>query len=192
MTPELASLNTLLAQLYHEADAISFYDALAVVRLSRQTAELPELIINNLLALYHAPQSTDGAKDILGGFLKTYAQRLLQERAVGNRQLVLKDSGKVARIKAGSQLVLHLEERRASGFSWQITEISGPITCARRPDIATAATYALFHVDAAQPGRARLALREELVAPPALSASRRAKALPEPRLFQLDLVVEAL
>src|SRR5689334_459201 len=123
MTPALSELTDMLAQLLQEAESVSFYETLTVTREARAHDELPEDVLHAMLVLHDAPQTTDGARDILSAFFKGYSTRLTTQRVLAARPIILKDSGKVARAQPGDTLLIRLDERRSAGYQWQVTTL---------------------------------------------------------------------
>ena len=138
MIANISAINATLVQLCQEAEAVSFYDAWAVLRAMRHVADVPNSIVTNLVALFDAPQATDGAKELLAGFIRSTIAKVQAQKALAERPIRLKDAGKIARAHPGITLVLQLDERRASGLFWEVTDSRGPIRCSRRLDASDA------------------------------------------------------
>lgn len=103
-------LAQLLNDLVHGGEPVSFYDAYRCVQLARRSRELGDALVHRMVELHDAPHLTLGGKDVLADFLKGYAQKLGQERALASRVIRQKDNGKVVRAKAGSRLLLGLAD----------------------------------------------------------------------------------
>lgn len=161
-TPETEHLLAIVADLLATQDPVTFYEALTVVAAARPISEPEAHTLHALLRLHDAPHLTDGARDILGPFLKSHAQRMQQQRALAKRPILIKDAGKTARAPQGSVLILSLEERRASGLLWQAFEVSTKLRCERRLDRADAPNRAEFELELLAPGWAEVALSEEV------------------------------
>ena len=187
-TPETAHLQALLDDLLSTSDPVTFYEALTLVAAARPIAEPDAHTLNQLLLLHDAPHLTDGARDILGPFLKAHAQRINVQRNLAKRPILLKDTGKTARAPQHAVLLLSLEERRASGFLWRIGHISSNARCERQLDRADAPNRAEFEVELVGSGWVDLALTEDLNAP--RSSRAQSATAQRPRNFDLHVLVE--
>jgi hypothetical protein len=117
-------LHGTLSHLLRCTEPVSFVDALQLVRLLRCADELDDAVLASLLQLHERPELTLGGKEVLGDFLRSYAQRLAQERALAERPIKLQDSGKTARAPVGRALEIALDAKQPS--SWELVELRGP------------------------------------------------------------------
>lgn len=186
MTSQRMSLHGVLPQLLHATDCVSFYEALGVVQDARKHDSLDADVVQLLLQLHDAAHTTDGARTILADFLRGYQTRVQQQRFLGARPVTLKDHGKVTRVAPGATLVLLLDERRAAGFTWDVSAVSGKPQWTRLPNPPETVTKACFEFTWERTGQRYLTLREECTDPTRGAADPGQKA----RTFELRIIVE--
>jgi hypothetical protein len=187
MPPDWSHVTDLIHQLASEADCISFYEALTLVRELRGDNEVPKPLLEGLLAVHDDPRTTLGARDVLREFFRAYGGRAVAQRTLAARPLTLRDAGKTVRAAAGSTLVIALEERRAAGFQWQITALSPAAAYARRHDPAAHTARAVFEIDLLAVGGVHLVAVEALALH---NPRRRTQPALEERSFDLQIIVE--
>jgi hypothetical protein len=121
MPPDLDTLWTLLDQLDGEAESVTFYDAITLIHAARFFDDLPQGLVADWVALHDAPHVTDGARALLGQFLKRLATKQANARRLAQQLIVLKDSGKTLRASIGHTVAVALEARPTSGLAWTLT-----------------------------------------------------------------------
>lgn len=182
------SIEATLAHLCQAPEPVTFYDVQLLVRRLPRGHDLPESVLHGLVTLHDAANATDGAREILADFLRTYASRLARQQALANGPLLFKHSGQCARGLVGQSLTLVLDEHRGAGYRWEVVLIVGPVQCRRVADTAVEPPTARFTVSLLRRGRARIVLRE--MSPPLQAATRPMPSARQPRSFELDIVIE--
>jgi hypothetical protein len=147
-------------RLVDSPEPISFLDVVMLLRRSRQVGAPVNDELVALVALHDAPHTTDGARGILGEYLSGWAKRQQTQRDLGARTVLKRDSGKTARVAAGSSVRVELEERRGAGYRWEVKEISGPGSCEPVVEAGADLARAVFTMKAPQPGTVRVILEE--------------------------------
>ncbi len=178
MTPETARLLQSLSHLATCEEPVSFIDALMVVRLARKVGELEEAHLGQMLILHDRPVLTHGAKDVLGDFLKAYAQRLAQERALANRPIKPTDNGRTARGRVGRALELALDSKVPS--RWHLVELRGQADLVDKTPAEAQKTGAAQRLILRAPGLVVLVMEERAAG----------KTRGPPRRFELRVQVE--
>ncbi|MBI5509189.1 MAG: hypothetical protein HY903_10585 [Deltaproteobacteria bacterium] len=184
-----------IAALIESGGPISFYDAMGVVRSARAEGDLREPALAALIGLHDSNIATDGAREVLGEFLRVCAGRVQEERARAARTITLDDDGMTARATAGATLALTLDERAGSGHRWEVTKVQGPAyvdRLPRDPGGVAAPPVARFRVRLPRAGLVQLSFAE--APPPGTEADDDS---PEPggdagpRTFVLRAVVDS-
>jgi hypothetical protein len=178
-------------------EPVTFHDAVVLVRQLRaqvQRSDPPDEVLAALVVLHDAGHTTDGAREVFADYLRACVTRQESQRTLARRPVILRDSGKTARIPLGGRCELHLDERRAAGFRWEIGDRRGGINVCRvegrqtlgqsRTGMDDAASTAVFEVKPARTGMATVTLVER---PPPAGAPRDDL---EERRFELTVVVE--
>mgnify|MGYP006271571661 CR=1 FL=1 len=160
MTPRQRELQQVLGELLGGTSPVVFVDAVEVTRWLRRLADLGEPLLQSTLALHDAPHTTDGAREVLGEFLQSYAARVGAEQERATRPLTLADSGKIVRAKRGSQLHLDLPARVGTGYQWAVARKQGPINMKPEPAKPGARARVRWQIALSRRGYARVALVE--------------------------------
>lgn len=151
---------TIAGRLLHFPEPVSFLDAVMLVRHARKTGEPREEELRALITLHDAPHTTDGARDVLRDFLGGWAKRQARQRTLGARVLTARDTGKTARVTAGTTLVIELGERRGKGCRWEVLACEGPGECVRDPSSEVSPSRATYLLHCQRPGQIHLTLAE--------------------------------
>jgi hypothetical protein len=133
--------------------------------------------------MHDLPRTTDGARTILADFLRLQAGRHAEQRQRAARPLTLEDQGKTARVPAGSQVLIALDERRGQGYRWRVETVRGPGSCSRRVGAAADADRSAFDLKLNRPGLVVVTLAENR--PLEVDSG-----VAEPRTFELRVIVE--
>lgn len=201
MPPDLDTLWTLVDQLDAEAECVTFYDALALVRAARPFEDLPKGFVADWVALHDAPHVTDGARTILGQYLQRLFSRQDNHRRLATQLIVLKDSGKTLRAAIGMPIAIALDARPQHGWVWQWE--TGPdclqydaMPVGTSPgDAGLKARYVLTPLRSGS-GICRFEeVRAQMDAPPGVMPGKRSKRVrhAEPgvrRVFEIFVIVE--
>ncbi len=180
-------------QLVRSGVPLSFYDALGVVRRARRIDviaahdamdNMDSKILASMITMHDLSRTTDGARAILGHYLRGQARRQAAERELAARVITVDDSGKTARAVAGATLTLELKERRGAGFRWHLEGTGVGVHCERRGTAPGNPPRAQFAIELRRAGLTRVVLQER---PPPGALDDDA----ELRRFELRIVVEA-
>lgn len=172
---------------------VSFYDAVMLVRRARRAGEIAEGVLASMLRLYDCDHVTDGGRAVMADFLRGVAQRYAQERALASRILRPKDSGKVARAKAGTVILLALSDiGPGQATDWRLVDLSGPARFDTLSPAQASAHNAAVELHLLAPGTVRLELAPQMSAGANVrsSSSSSASLSDRPRAFALRVVVE--
>lgn len=165
---------------------MTFLDAL---RLVRQAPHATAEDLQALLALYDDRGITDGAREVLGDFLKGRARDLAHERLASEKVLTMSDSGKTVRVRKGHRIELKLPTRPHRGGVWELKTPAEDVSWVPS-GFDTDRRHTLGALVLDEPGRFSIELAEAL-APPKKSHAKSQKPADEDRLFKLEVIVEA-
>ncbi len=183
MSADATELARLARDFVASGEPVSFYDAFALVRLARRAGELDDDAVAALIALHDHPCTTDGGRGVLAELLRGLAARREKERALAGRIVRPRDSGRVARARAGAKLLLALADEDATADAWDIVRLEGPARLTRLTPAAAASERADYELELLAPG----AVLVQLVSiAPATRAARAAG-----RELVLRVIVEA-
>jgi hypothetical protein len=171
-----------IAQLLGASEPVSFYDVARVLRPFARV-DPPDAILRRLLELHAAEHLTDGAREVLDGYLRACAARHAAERRLAASPLTARSHGRTARAAAGTSLTLRLDDRPKQGWRWELVACDGPLVCRRRPSAQAHDPAALFELQLSEAGRGQVSLAEQ-------PSGETAAPGPKPRTFTLNVVIE--
>jgi len=178
-----ANVAEVIGSLLQCPDPISYYDAFTLTRQLRGQ-DPSNRVLGALIQLHDADHATDGAREVLAEFLHGFAMRQENQRLIAQRAITAKDNGKTARAMAGDRLALHLEERRAAGYRWEVEQRVGPASVKRDPASAETQSTAIFVVQLQRPGKLELLFEER---PPPAGAPQDEQ---ENRRFGIEVIID--
>ncbi len=146
-------------------EPVSFYDAFALVRLARRAGELDDEALAALIALHDHPCTTDGGRGVLAELLRGLAARREKERGLAARVVRPKDSGRVARARAGAKVRLAVACDDLTADAWEVVRLEGPARLTRLTPAAAASERADYELELLAPGAVVVELASRAPAP---------------------------
>jgi hypothetical protein len=182
----MTSLREQAELLRQDSTPTTFLDAM---RLVRRATALDADELQALVELHDAPNTTDGAREVLADFLRGRALTMAHERANADRTLTLLDSGKMLRGRQGQVIKIQLDTRSHRGGIWEVKDKSKHVDFTYQ-GLDAARRYTMAEIILKKPGKAHIELVEHL-APPKKSHARSQKPTDEDRIFRLDIAIES-
>lgn len=165
---------------------VTFLDAIKLVRRIKQ---LDSSDLDALVQLHDHARATNGAKEVLGDFLRGKAQSMAYERAYSERVLTLEDSGRTVRARVGHTLRLLLDTRSHRGGAWKVQSINDDAMTFTSSGMGGDWRYTSAELALRRAGRYSVTLFEHL-SPPLRSTPKSKEPTDDDKLFSLDVIIE--